>query len=136
MASRYKHDWSVVNAMRAAFESDASVTYAAIAEAAGMGLRQIANYARREGWGRSREVRSSARCLASAAGLKVRHRAIAQIAADFVGPPKPPRPEKVEAVAPNTPAQPAQKNMTVASVFDLGSGRRVTTNRNHEEVQL
>lgn len=133
MASRYKHDWSVVNAMRAAFESDASVTYAAIAEAAGMGLRQIANYARREGWSRSREARSAARCLASAAGLKVRHREIAQIAADFVGPPKP---EKTVVVAPKTPDQPPQKNMTVASIFDLGSGRRVTTNRNHEEIQL
>lgn len=135
MASRYKHDWSVVNAMRAAFEGDASVTYAAIAEAAGMGLRQIANYARREGWGRSPSVHREAMRRASAIGLKSRHGAARAFAASFVGPPRPLK-SQVFAPPPPAPDRPMPANMTVTSIFDLGSGRRVTTNRNHEEIQL
>lgn len=135
------HNWAPVDAMRERYEADPTVTCAQLGELAGLDALQVLNYIRRKGWVRSPEVIRQSRKISGAIGLEVRRRnaaereALRKIAASLMPATKPvkhkQKREKAPSVAPpDTPAN------AVTSVFDLGSGRRVTTNRNHEEIQL
>lgn len=100
-----------IDAWRDRWESDPAVTFRLIAESAGVTVSATRGYAVRRGWCRTPEVHREMLRLAAAAGCAARY-------------------GKCSAWGPASDVPPS----AVASVFDLGSGRRITTNRQHAEV--
>lgn len=99
-----------IDAWRDRWESDPAVTYRQIAESAGVTVAALRGYAVRRGWCRSPEVHAEMLRRAAVAGLVARH------GDSFLHRGMSPR------------------HAAIPSVWDLGTGRRVTTNRSHTEV--
>lgn len=101
-----------IDAWRSRWESDPAITYRVIAESTGVTIATLRGYAVRRGWCRPPEVHAEMLRLASLTGLIARHgnHFLTRASADQL------------------------KQSAVSSVFDLGTGRRITTSRNHAEV--
>ena len=100
-----------VDAWRDRWESDPAITYRQIAESAGITVATLRGYAGRHGWCRAPDVHAAMLQRAALAGL------VARYGDGFLRKGEPP---------PSASAIP--------SVWDLGTGRRVTTDRRHAEV--
>lgn len=102
-----------VDAWRERWESDPHVSARMIAADTGLAVGIVRGHGARRGWCRTPDVHREMLRIAAAAGCAARYGKGSE-----------------ETGKPTGDAPPS----AVASVFDLGAGRRVTTNRNHTEV--
>mgnify|MGYP000140139430 CR=1 FL=1 len=100
-----------IDAWRERWESDPAITYRAVAESSGFTIATVRGYAVRSGWYRSPEVHAAMLKRAATAGL------VSRYGNGFL-----------------TRGAPDPSRIAIPSVWDLGTGRRVTTDRQHEEV--